>query len=310
MLLLNKQEAKMKKQKKRAMNKPKTLTAVLFLVPALATMIYAVYFPFGWNIVLSFQKWNGFTQPVFAGFDNYIHMFRDPDALHALWNSVFLAVVGTALSVVIGVLLAAFVYRVTPAEGAFYRLIMFLPVMLPTAIVGLLFTFVFNSDIGLLNNFLRLIGQGDKATAWLENSHTVMWCLVGVNVWKVSGLTMMLCYAAMRMLPDSIFESSKIDGAGYVRQFFSMILPLIKPTILMSAVYTMVMNFKSYDLVFVMTRGGTGTISQTIPIDMMKTSFNFNEFGYSASMGVILCIVVMLCIVLTRRALRGETYEY
>ena len=217
----------MKKQKKRAMNKPKTLTAVLFLVPALATMIYAVYFPFGWNIVLSFQKWNGFTQPVFAGFDNYIHMFRDPDALHALWNSVFLAVVGTALSVVIGVLLAAFVYRVTPAEGAFYRLIMFLPVMLPTAIVGLLFTFVFNSDIGLLNNFLRLIGQGDKATAWLENSHTVMWCLVGVNVWKVSGLTMMLCYAAMRMLPDSIFESSKIDGAGYVRQFFSMILPLI-----------------------------------------------------------------------------------
>jgi len=78
----------------------------------------------------------------------------------------------------------------------------------------------------------------------------------------------------------------------------------------MSAVYTMVMNFKSYDLVFVMTRGGPGTISQTIPIDMMKTSFNFNEFGYSASMGVILCIVVMLCIVLTRRALRGETYEY
>jgi ABC-type sugar transport system permease subunit len=120
----------------------------------------------------------------------------------------------------------------------------------------------------------------------------------------------MLNFAAMQMLPESIFESSRIDGASYSRQFFSLILPLIKPTILMSATYSLVLNFKSYDLVFVMTRGGPGTVSQTVPIDIMKTAFNFNEFGYSAAMGLALCVVVMLVIVAVRRALRGETYEY
>jgi raffinose/stachyose/melibiose transport system permease protein len=287
-----------------------TVTSVLFLLPALAMMAYAVYIPFARNIVLSFQKWNGFTAPEFVGLDNFREMLHDPAALHAFWNSIFLAVVGTAIAVALGVLLAAFIFKVTRREGAFYRLIIFLPVMLPTAIVGLLFTFVFNPDVGLLNSLLRAIGLGSHATAWLENKKTVMWCLIFVNVWKVAGLSMMLNFAAMQMLPESIFESSRIDGASYSRQFFSLILPLIKPTILMSATYSLVLNFKSYDLVFVMTRGGPGTVSQTVPIDIMKTAFNFNEFGYSAAMGLALCVVVMLVIVAVRRALRGETYEY
>lgn len=292
------------------MSAKRAATIALFLLPALATMIYAVYIPFGWNTVLSFQEWNGFAEPVFVGFDNFVKMFQDPNAMRSFGNSIFLAVVGTAIAVTLGIVLAAFVYKVSLREGSFYRLVIFLPVMLPTAVVGLLFTFVFNPDMGLLNNLLRAIGLEQYATAWLEDSNTVMWCLVAVNVWKVSGLTMMLSYAAMQMLPESIFESSRIDGANYPRQFFSLILPLIKPTILMSTVYSLVMNFKSYDLVFVMTRGGPGTLSQTVPINMMKTSFVFNEFGYSAAMGLILCAVVMLVIVIVRRVLRGESYEY
>lgn len=288
----------------------RNLTSVLFLLPALAMMLYAVYIPFFRNIVLSFQEWNGFTEPVGVALDNFKRILNDPTALNAFKNSMFLAVVGTAIAVALGLLLAAFVFKVTRKEGAFYRLIIFMPVMLPTAVVGLLFTFVFNPDMGILNNLLRAIGLDQYTKAWLENKSTVMWCLVFVNVWKVAGLSMMLNFAAMQMLPESIFESSRIDGAGYTRQFFSLILPLIKPTILMSATYSLVLNFKSYDLVFVMTGGGPGTVSQTVPIYIMKTAFNFNEFGYSASLGLVLCILVMLVIVIVRRVLRGESYEY
>jgi len=288
----------------------KALVSSLFLLPAIAFMIFSVYIPFAWNGVLSFQKWNGFSAPKWIGFDNYKNLLTDAVAQRGLWNSIFLAVFSTLGAVILGLLLAAFVYKVTEREGAFYRLIIFLPVMLPTAVVGLLFAFVFNPEMGLLNNFLRVIGLDSFTHVWLEEKATVMWCIVAVNIWKMSGLTMMLSFASMKMLPESIFESSKLEGATYREQFLKLILPLIKPTVLLSAVYTLVVNFKSYDIVFVLTGGGPGTTSQTVPINMVKTAFNFSEFGYAAAMGMIFALVVMLVVAIVNRVLKGETYEY
>ena len=209
-----------------------------------------------------------------------------------------------------GLFLAALVFKVYRKEGAFYRLMAFMPVMLPAAVVGLLFTFFYNSDMGLLNNLLRSIGLDNLTTAWLENKSTVMWCIALVNIWKMSGLTMMLSFAAMQMLPASIFESSKLEGASYPRQFFSLILPLIRPTVLMTAVYTLTVNFKSYDIVSVMTGGGPGTTSYVVPINMVKTAFNFGDFGYAAAQGVIITVIVILIVVLMNRVFKGEKYEY
>lgn len=281
-----------------------------FLLPALVFMCLAVYIPFGWNGVLSLQEWNGFMPAEWVGFENYIHFFKDAQALKSLGNSIFLAMISTGGAVILGLILAALVYKLGKIEGAFYRLIIFMPVMLPAAVIGLLFTFVFNPEMGILNNLLELAGLSEWKTAWLENKNTVMWCLVFINIWKMAGLTMMLSYASMQMLPDSVFESSKMEGAGYIQQLSGIVLPMIKPTIKMAVVYSMVVNFKSYDIVFVVTRGGPGTMSQTIPIMMIKTAFNFNEYGYSASQGMVLALVVMLAILLVQRLLKGETYEY
>lgn len=281
-----------------------------FLFPALAFMTFAVYVPFGWNSVLSLQEWNGFLPASWVGFENYIDFFKDTQAVNSLLNSIFLAVVSTTGAVVLGLFLASLVYKLGKREGAFCRLIIFLPVMLPTAVVGLLFTFVFNPEMGILNNLLEAVGLVQWTKAWLENKDTVMWCIVFVNIWKMTGLTMMLSFASMQMLPESLFESAKMAGASYPRQLFSIVFPLIKPTILMAAVYSLVVNFKSYDIVFVLTRGGPGVTSQTIPLLMMKTAFNFNEFGYSAAQGMVQAAVVMLTVLLVQRIMKGETYEY
>lgn len=296
--------------RRRLANWQKAGVSILFLLPAIAMMIFSVYIPFAWNGVLSFQKWNGFKAATWVGFDNYKNLLTDKIAQHSLWNSIFLAVFSTLGAVILGLLLAAFIFKVTEKEGAIYRLILFLPVMLPTAVVGLLFAFVFNPEMGLLNNLLKSIGLGSLATVWLENKGTVMWCIVAVNIWKMSGLTMMLSFASMKMLPESIFESSKLEGATYKHQYIRLILPLIKPTVLMSAVYTLVVNFKSFDIVFVLTRGGPGTVSQTVPINMVKTAFNFSEFGYAAAMGLVFALVVMLVVTIVNKVLKGERYEY
>lgn len=299
-----------KKSKSKSPAWKRRLLYAAFLLPAIICMLFSVYIPFGWNGILSFQEWNGFSPASWCGMKNYVRFFEDAEAVRSIGNSFFVATVSTAGAVILGLFLSALVYKLGRVEGAFCRLIIFLPVMLPTAVVGLLFTFVFNPEMGILNNLLRSVGLSQWTKAWLENSDTVMWCIALVNVWKMTGLTMMLSFASMQMLPDSIFESAKMEGAGYVRQVFSIILPLIKPTILMAATYSLVVNFKSYDIVFVLTRGGPGTTSETIPLLMMKTAFNFNEFGYSAGLGMVLAVVVMLTVIVLQRLLKGETYEY
>lgn len=288
----------------------RVLIILLFLMPAIFFMLFSVYVPFGWNAMLSFQEWNGFKPAEWTGFDNFAQMFKDPVAMQSLWNSVLIAVFSTLGAVILGLLLAAFMYKVSNKEGAIYRLIIFLPVMLPTAVVGLLFTFVFNPEMGLLNNLLSTVGLESWTHIWLQEKGTVLACIIAVNMWKMSGLTMMLSYASMKMLPGSIFESSRLEGANYFHQYTRLILPLIKPTILMSAVYSLAVNFKSYDIVFVLTGGGPGTMSHTVPINMVKTAFNFSEFGYAAAMGMVLALVVMIVVAIVNRILKGENYEY
>ncbi len=287
-----------------------SITGILFLVPAAVFLIYANYVPFVWNLLLSFQQWDGFMKQQWIGLENYLRLFRDDLFVTSIFNSTFLAVSATVGSVLIGVASAAFLYKTGKREGSVYRLILFMPAMMPIAVIALLFTFIYNPEMGMLNNFLRAVGLESLTTAWLEDRNTIMWCVSIVNVWRMAGLTMMLCFSSMLMIPESLFESSKLDGAGYRIQFTQIILPLIKPIVQLSTVYTLATNFKTYDTVFILTRGGPGNLSMTVPIYMIDTAFTYGEFGYSATMGVAITAVIIILITGTNRVLGGEHYEY
>ncbi len=284
-------------------------TGILFLAPAIVFLLYANFVPFFWNLVLSFQKWNGFKAATWVGIRNFKRAFADELVWKSLYNSVFLAFVSTAGAVILGILLAAFLYRLGQREGSIFRLILFMPSMLPIAIVALLFTFIYNPTMGILNNFLILLGHSDWTTAWLEDKNTVLLCIALVNVFRMTGTTMLLCFAAMQVIPTSFLESSILDGAGYPQQYFQIILPLIKPTILLSTINTLTTNFKTYDTVFILTRGGPGNLSKTVPIYMTESAFINSEFGFSAAMGVILTITITLIILALRKTLEVEQYE-
>ncbi|SFT06629.1 carbohydrate ABC transporter permease [Paenibacillus sp. BC26] len=286
------------------------VTGILFLIPSAVLITFAVFIPTVWNLLLSFQEWDGFLERNWVGFANYKEVFSDELTRSSLYHSVELAVISTLFALLLGVALAAFIFKLGRKEGAVYRLFIFMPTMLPLAIIGLLFAFVYNPEMGLINQFLRLVGGDSLTQAWLENRHTVMASIIVVGIWRIAGLTMMLCFAAMQGIPSSLFESSRLDGAGYGRQFFSIVLPLIRPIVQLSAVFTLVMQFKTYDLVFIMTGGGPGTISKTIPLQMIDTAFNYNEYGLSAAMGFTLTIVVAVFIWITNRLLGGQSYEY
>lgn len=296
----------MKKKKTRSYSK----VGVLFLSPALIFILVCNVVPFIWNFILSFQSWNGFNKAKFIGFENYIDSFNNPLVLKSLMNSVIFALGSTAGGVLIGLFLATLIFKMAGKEGSVFRLILYSPAMLPTAVVGLMFTFFYNPEMGLLNNFLELIGLESLTHVWLQSKTTAMASIVFVAIWKCTGSVMMLCFASMQSVPNSLYESSDLDGASYWKQMIHITYPLIKPMILLATINTLGTQYKSYGLIFTMTQGGPGNLTATVPIVMTKTAFNFGYFGNAASMGVIFTVVVAFSIIAVRKALKGEHYEF
>ena len=164
--------------------------------------------------------------------------------------------------------------------------------------------------MGLINQFLRLIGLEKLTHAWLSDLSVNKYAIGAVGIWRMAGLSMMLVYASLQSLPVTYFEAALLDGAGYLKQVWWIILPLTKPIILLSTVYTMIINFKTYDLVFVMTRGGPGISTKTVPLYVMETGFGYNEFGLAAAIGFVLAIVIYMIMGVINLLLGGEKYEY
>ncbi|MBC7960601.1 MAG: sugar ABC transporter permease [Vallitaleaceae bacterium] len=286
------------------------ITGFIFLFPAVAFIIYSSVIPFVWNIALSFTNWDGFSPAKFVGLKNFEVVFKQEIMLKSLFNSIFYAFASTVGGVILGLLLATLVIELAGKEGSVFRLILFSPAMLPTAVVGLMFVFFYNPEMGLLNQFLKAIGAGDLTHVWLQDKGTAMLCIIAVAIWKCSGSIMLLCFAAMKTIPNSLYEAGKIDGTNFFKQTRYITYPLIKPMILLAAVNTLGAQFKSFDLIFVMTQGGPGNLTYTVPINMTKIAFMYGRFGNAAAQGVVFTVVVIASILLVNLLLRGEHYEY
>lgn len=283
---------------------------ILFMLPITAFLIYSVVIPFVWNLILSFQEWDGMGEVKSAGLTNYIESLKDPLVMKSMGNSILFALGSTIGAVIFGLFMAALLFKIVDRSAPIFRLILFSPSMLPVAVVGLMFTFMYNPEMGLINSLLRALGLDSLTHVWLQEKGTAMLCIILAAVWKASGTVMLLCFAAMQTIPASLCESCELDGGGYFQQMTHLILPLIKPMVLLSVMNTMGAQFKTYDIVYVMTQGGPGTLTYTTPIHMTKTAFSFGEFGYSAAMGVEFTIVVIFFILIARFLLRGESYEF
>lgn len=181
--------------------------------------------------------------------------------------------------------------------------------MLPMTVTGLLFVFVLSSN-GLLNGLLSLLGLESLQHAWLADPKVALWVLGIVQGWKGCGVIMILCTTAILALPSSLYECARLEGANYWQQVRIIMLPLIKPTLKLLLSMTVMSAFKSYDIVYAMTKGGPAEYTYTTPMKIVQLGFSYNEYGTAAALGTILVIVASVFVIGARFALRGETYEY
>ncbi len=282
----------------------------LFLLPAAVLITFTTLVPIVWNCVLSFSQWNGNGRMKFVGLSNYMRVFTEKSTMKAIGNSMVIAAGSTAVSMILGIVLALMIYKTGKREGSVYRFIFYSPSMMPMTVAGLLFVFVLSPDDGLLNNLFAALGLQSLQHAWLSEPGLVLAVLAVVSGFKGSGTIMMMIYTGILGIPESLFESARLDGADYWKEVKMIILPLIKPTICMVFSMEVMWSFKTYDMVWTMTQGGPGSLSKTAPIIMIQNAFTYNKFGYASAIGLVFTAIVLFCITIVRRAMKSEIYEY
>ena len=293
-----------------AFNKKQRLLGLTFLIPAAVFILFSLIIPIAWNVVLSFSSWNGFSSMTGAGLENYKTFISDDFTIRSFGYTIVIALVSSIIALLIGLTLALLVYNTPQKEGSILRLTFFAPSMVPTIVIGILFIFLLAPNIGLINSLLRIMGLESLERAWLVDPKLVLGTISVVNGWKGSGSVMMLLYTAIIAIPPSLYEAAKMEGANYGHQVRTVTLPLIMPTIRLVSMLVLIGSFKSYDIVYSMTKGGPGSYSKVVPIQMMDVAFKYNEFGYSGAIGVIFTILVSIAIFASRFLAKGETYEY
>jgi len=273
------------------------------LLPVILIMSFIIFIPLTGSFLISFTEWDGAHTPEIVGVSNYIKAILNDDLFYkSILNSFKLALISSAISVVIGYILAEILITIQREMlNRFYRLVMFIPVMLPLAVVGIMFVFIYNPTYGLLNNFLRLLNLGMLAKSWLGDADLAIYSIIFVNIWKTFGLNMLLFYAGLKVIPSSLYESASIDGAGKLRRSFSISIPLLKPVIELAIVISIIFGLKTFDLVYVMTGGGPGRATLTVPIWIVENSFKYNNFGYATAIGMIFFFTIFLIIYAIRK---------
>jgi N-acetylglucosamine transport system permease protein len=298
------------------MNYQKYRLIVPFLLPALALYGLFVLWPYAQAIYLSFTGWRGLTaNKPWVGLANYERLVKDERFLEALTRNGQLLIVLPLVTIGIALTFAALFTQGSQAiRGAsFYRIVFFFPQVISSVIVGILWSYVYNPNIGLLNGVLRGIGLDGLQQSWLSNPKLVLWSIVAVAIWSGVGFYMVILIAAMQSIPTSFYEAAVLDGASRWTSFKDITFPLIWETMRTSLIYLGIAALDFFVLVQVMAAGSTTTTARRAEVAALylyNEAFDKSRWGYASAIGVALLLLTMLLSVVVMRVAKRETYEF
>lgn len=294
-----------KNRRRRSRTAAREMAGLWFVLPAL--VIYLMFFglPFLATVGLSFTDWNGIGWPDFTGVANYVRLAVDGAMWSALTNNLIWVVLGTAVPVIVGLILAVMLW--SDARGSVaYRTIFFLPVILSPVVIGVIWGWIYNPLFGLLNTGLREVGLGAWAMGWLGESETALYAVLLTAIWSYFGFCIVVLFAGLQKVNPELVEAARIDGASATQRFRHVIVPQIAPVLTMVIVYTVIGGFNAFDMVWVMTQGGPNNASEVIATYTYEVAFRGNDYGYGATLSMVMSVVALLAawatMVLRRRA--------
>ena len=271
-----------------------TRSALLFLSPWLIGFAVFTAWPLVYSAYLSFTDYDVINDPSFVGWENYVELFEDPKIGLALGNTFFYTLVQVPVYVIVALALAVLLHRAGRASG-FFRTMVFLPKMTPPVAIGILFLLLFNGQNGLINAMLGTVGI--DGPAWTTDPSWVKPGLIIMSLWTV-GSTVIILLAALQAVPEELYESARIDGAGRWRQFTNVTLPLISPALFFIVVVNTIAGLQTFDEAYTAFFGaGNTTYSNDAAlfyvIYLFQQAFQFLHMGYASAMAWILFFLIM-----------------
>ena len=268
------------------------LKGYLFLLPNFIGFFIFMAIPIIMGLIISFTDYNGFSQFNFIGLKNYIDMFRDEYFLVSLGNNLLYTAVTVPGIVVFALLLAVAVNTGIRCSGLF-KTMFFLPNISSMVAVGIVWAMLFNPTMGPINNFLRSLGI-ENPPQWISASDSALWSIMLVDIWKKAGYYMVILLAGLQSIPKQLYEAASIDGAGAVKKFFKITLPMLSPTMFMVMVLCIIQSFEVFDLVNIMTQGGPGRSTNVLVFRIYQEGFQKLQFGYASAMAYFLFLIVLI----------------
>ncbi len=281
----------------------------LFVAPNLVAVSVFMLFPLGFSLYMSFQQWDVFSPPKFVGLKNFGELFTsDPLFLIAIRNTMIYTL-GTVLpTVLISLVVAGVLNRKVKGIGI-VRTIVFMPLAISSVVMAVVWQFVFNTDNGLLNIMLGWVGVGP--VPWLVDPRWAMTSLCIISVWRSVPFATVILLAAMQGVPETVYEAAKIDGAGEIRQFVSITIPLIRGAMSFVVVISIIHAFQAFDTVYVLngSNGGPETSTYVLGIMLFQHAFSFLEFGYASALAWVMFAILLALTVAQLRITRQRSWE-
>ena len=266
------------------------ITPYLYVLPALAALALWNYYPLFFLVDLSFRKLDASSPvPTWIGLANYRELFADPLFWRALGNTAIYTLLTVPLSIGLGLALAiALNQRLRGAR--IFRILFYTPVILPTVAAATVGMWIFNTNYGLANYLLFLVGQ--PPVGWLTDSGRALGTLIIIGVWKTFGYFMLVYLAALQALPQAVLEAARLDGARPWDRFWSITWPLLRPTTWFAVVIALILSFQAFDFVNIMTQGGPSNATNLLVFYIYQHGFEYFRLGFAAASAVAMFALV------------------
>lgn len=278
--------------------------ALLYVLPALLPYTLFAVAPALHTAYLSLYDWDGVTLPSFVGVANYRRVLTDPQLRAAAWHAGALIVFFSVLPICLGLVAAAIVARRPGRRGtAAVRTLLFLPQVVPLVAVAVIWRWVYADD-GTLNQALRAVGLGSLTDSWLGSFTWALPAVGLIGTWVVSGLCMVLFLSGTQRIDREIHEAARMDGAGPVREFWSVTVPLLRPEIAVALSITVIAALSSFDLVYITTGGGPGNSTVVPGVLIYRLAFGGGQVGLASALAVVLTLVISAAVLVVNRLAR------
>ena len=264
-----------------------------YLAPGLLLYVLVVLVPAGQGVWLSFFTWNGVTPATWAGLANYTGFLTDPTLRQAVTHTLLFMIFFSLLPITLGLLSAALSSHKNIKGAGIFRAVIFLPQVITPAVIAVVWERIYAPN-GPVNDFLRVVGLGGLARAWLGD---FTWALPAIGLagtWAGFGLCAVMFLARMQSIPTELYEAVRVDGGGPVREFFTVTLPGLRGSIAIVLTLTVIAAIRLFDLVWLTTQGGPGISTITPTVVLYQRAFANPDIGSAAAIGVVMSVVTLL----------------